>query len=269
MPCLSGCKTFACTSTSLSYIYSQQSYSQLVSYAATCDPSNTINVAAVKSKLISYYASGYCNQSAGITRVTDTPTITSAVSTAQQLTPSTPLNASAPPMEPPLTASTVTTAAAAGSVGGSLAGTLIAAALTWFFNTFGDTILDFMLGKVYSNFKSKVNAWLKARRDAAAKRANPDGKVLATGGAADLEEGKKATQSDSKPEIPAVLLEIMHQLKDEILQQLEAGAADTGSGTAQVPPSVSGRASPGKSPTRSSSRAPELTVELVAVGSWR
>jgi hypothetical protein len=67
----------------------------------------------------------------------------------------------------PLTTSTVSSSAAAGSVGGSILGALIAAILSWFLNNFGEMILKFLLGRVYTKFQARLKSWYDSRKKAA------------------------------------------------------------------------------------------------------
>ena len=67
----------------------------------------------------------------------------------------------------PLTSSTVSSSAAAGSVGGSILGALIAAILSWFLNNFGEIILKFLLGTVYTKTHARFKRWYDSRKKAA------------------------------------------------------------------------------------------------------
>ena len=275
--CSSGCKTFACTRYRSYYTPLQIIETFNV---AICDPSEATNAAAVKSKYIA--DNGRCDQSVGITRIVPGSLTTSAAyvatttsaayvattSLAAYVATNTsaayvvrPLTAST---ELPLTASIVTTAATAGSVGGSIAGTLIATLLTWFLTTFGDCILNFILGKVYSDFKRKVSAWIKARKDAADRRANP--KVGKTANNASGGQGGDLEDCKHEQEMPDELLEIMSRLRNAIVHHLEARAPDSTHSSPQdvwAQSMASEHALSGDSAARSSYGSPEMTSTVL------
>ncbi len=66
-----------------------------------------------------------------------------------------------------MTTSTVSSSAVTGSLGGSILGALITALLGWFFNNFGEMILKFILGTLYTQMQTKIKAWYDKRKKAA------------------------------------------------------------------------------------------------------